>query len=430
MRIIVVGGGVIGLWSAVELARAGAAVTVLDAGPQGGFASPAAAGWVVPALSAPLSGPGVLAHTARQVLRGEAPFSVGPQLTATLLRWLVRFVRSGTARRYDAGLRAVLDLGAECVDDFTRLQSAGVDLELRRSGLLMAAITAGGLDEAARLAEVTAAAGYQGGYEILDGTAARAREPALGPRVTGAVHATDEVQVRPEQVLRALREQLTGAGGRLVPATVSRIGPGRPGWRVETGTGTFDAERLLVAAGAWSTELLSPLGVRLPMVAATGYSITTPGTGLAPRLAAKLVEPSIAVTPFAEGVRIAARLDLGRPGGPIPERRFAAVLARTAAYFADWRPGLSTATYAGMRPATPDSLPLIGPVPGHDGLYVATGHGMLGLTLAPGTARLVVPLVLDRTRPAELAPFALERYLRASTPLRGVAIGVSPVADG
>ena len=416
MHVIVVGGGVIGLWSALELARAGAAVTVLDAGPQGGFASPAAAGWVVPALSAPLSGPGVLTNSARKVLHGDAPFSVRPQLTATLLRWLVRFVRSGTARRYDAGLRAVLDLGAGCVDDFVKLQSAGVDLELRRSGLLMAAVTAGGVDEVTQLAEVTAAAGYQGGYEILDGAAARAREPALGPRVTGAVHATDEVQVRPEQVLRALREQVIEAGGRLVSTTVSRIGPGRPGWRVETGAGTFDAERLLVAAGAWSTELLSPLGVRLPMLAATGYSITTPGTGLAPRLAVKLVEPSIAVTPFADGVRIAARLDLGRHGGPIPERRFSAVLARTAEYFADWRPGVSTATYAGMRPATPDSLPLIGPVPGRDGLYVATGHGTLGLTLAPGTARYVVPLVLDGTRPAELAPFALERYLRPSPP--------------
>ena len=420
MRISVIGGGVIGLWSAVELARAGAEVTVLDAGPQAGFASPAAAGWVVPFLSAPLSGPGMLIHSARQALHRNAPFSVAPRLSPTLLRWLVGFVRSGTARQYDAGLRATLDLAAGCVDDFARLQSAGVDLELRQTGLLMVAVTAAGLDEVAQLAEATATAGYKGGYEILDGDAARSREPALGPAVTGAVHATDELQVRPEQVLRALRKQLAGAGGRLVTATVSRIGARRPGWRVETGAGTFDADRLLVAAGAWSTELLAPLGVRLPMLAATGYSITTPGTGRPPRLAVKLVEPSIAVTPFADGVRIAARLDLGRLGGPIPERKFAAVLDRTAAYFADWRPGLSTATYAGMRPATPDSLPLIGPVPGHDGLYVATGHGMLGLTLAPGTARHVVPLVLDGSRPSELRPFAVERYLRPGTaPHRG-----------
>src|SRR6266508_3033951 len=143
MRVIVVGGGVIGLWSALELARAGAAVTVLDAGPQGGFASLAAAGWVVPALSALLSGLGVLTNSARKVLHGDAPFSVRPQLTATLLRWLLRFVCSGTAWRYDAGLRVVLDLGAGCVDDFVKLQSAGVDLELRQSGLLMAAVTAG-----------------------------------------------------------------------------------------------------------------------------------------------------------------------------------------------------------------------------------------------------------------------------------------------
>ncbi|RZU15488.1 D-amino-acid dehydrogenase [Kribbella rubisoli] len=404
MRIIVIGGGVIGLWSAVALAEAGADVTVLDAGPQSGFASPAAAGWVVPALSAPLSGPGVLLHSARQVLHREAPFSVAPRLTSTLLRWIVGFVRSGSAIQYAAGLRAVLDLGAGCVDDFNRLQETS-DLELRQTGLLMTALTQAGLDEVAQLAEATTAAGYKGGYDILDGPSARLREPALGPAVIGAVHAVDEVQVRPEQVLKALREQFTG---RLVNATVSRL---RPGWDVETSVGRFSADRLLVAAGAWSTELLAVLGVRIPLLAATGYSITTPGTGLAPQLAVKLVEPSIAVTPFADGVRVAARLDLGRPGGPITERRLAAVLDRTTPYFADWRPGLSTATFAGMRPATPDSLPLIGAIPGHRGLYVATGHGMLGLTLAPGTARHVVPLVLDDVRSPELQPFAPERYL-------------------
>ncbi|MFD3400906.1 NAD(P)/FAD-dependent oxidoreductase [Kribbella sp. NPDC058693] len=404
MRIIVIGGGVIGLWSAVALAEAGADVTVLDAGPQSGFASPAAAGWVVPALSAPLSGPGVLLHSARQVLHREAPFSVAPRLTSTLLRWIVGFVRSGSARQYAAGLRAVLDLGAGCVDDFARLQETS-DLELRQTGLLMTAVTQAGLDEVAQLAEATTAAGYKGGYDILDGPSARLREPALGPAVVGGVHAVDEVQVRPEQVLRALREQFTG---RLVNATVSRL---RPGWDVETSVGRFTADRVLVAAGAWSTELLAVLGVRIPLLAATGYSITTPGTGLAPRVAVKLVEPSIAVTPFADGVRVAARLDLGRPGGPITERRLAAVLDRTTPYFADWRPGLSTATFAGMRPATPDSLPLIGAIPGRRGLYVATGHGMLGLTLAPGTARHVVPLMLDDVRSRELRPFAPERYL-------------------
>lgn len=215
--------------------------------------------------------------------------------------------------------------------------------------------------------------------------------------------------MRPEQVLRALRSALVSAGGKLVNGTASRL---RPGWDVETSAGMFTADRVLVAAGAWSTELLAVLGIRIPLLAATGYSITTAGTGLAPQVAVKLVEPSIAVTPFADGVRVAARLDLGRPGGPIAERRLATVFGRMGPYFADWRPGLSTATFAGMRPATPDSLPLIGPIPGQPGLYVATGHGMLGLTLAPGTARHVVPLMLDDVRAPELRAFAPERYLR------------------
>lgn len=424
MKVVVIGGGVIGLWSALELTRAGAEVTVVDAGPLDGFASPAAAGWVVPALSAPLSGPGVVVHSARQLLRGAAPFGITPAVTPPLLRWLWGFVRSGTAQQYDEGLRAVLRLGAGCATDFEQLQRSGIDLELRRTGLLMAAVTRAGLDEVRRLAEHTAVAGYHGGYDVLDGDGARSREPALGNAVIGAVHAAAEVQVKPEQVLVALRGQLATAGGRIIDGTVRTPRPAGRGWRVETEVGPVEADRLLCCAGIWTRELLAPLGVRIPLLAATGYAITVPAGEQAPRIAVKLVEPSIAVTPFASGVRVAARLDLGRAGRPAGDRRIAGVLRRTLPYFEPWRAENPGQVRTGMRPATPDSLPLIGGVPGHPGLYVAAGHGMLGLTLAPGTARFVVPLVLDDHRPPELAPFALERYLR---PGARVAPSAQPV---
>jgi D-amino-acid dehydrogenase len=368
---------------------------------------------VVPALSAPLAGPGVLRQTVYQILRREAAFGFRPSMSPTMLRWLSGFVASAAEHRYRQGIRAILALAAPAIPAYQELHRARVPFEMHDRGLLLAARTDAGMGQALGLLDDAAAAGYEGRYRVLDSAAARDLEPALSREVLGAVHAESEVWVRPEDLLTALTKSVVELGGTIVDgATVDAIIPALGGrWSVRSGHDLLSADSVVCAAGAWTGRLLRSLGLRVPLLPAAGYSITSTGSGISPSHALKLVEPNIALAPFDDGVRIAGRFDLGRSARHVPQRRMRVVLRRTEPYLASWRSSVVSAEYAGFRPATPDSLPLIGPVPGSDGVFAATGHGMLGLTLAPGTADEIRRLVLHGSGSEVGAAFRLDRYL-------------------
>jgi D-amino-acid dehydrogenase len=412
MKVVVVGAGVIGLWCALALLREGAEVVVIDRGDRA-MATPAAAGWVVPALSAPLAGPGVIRQTGYQILRREAAFGFRPSMSPTMLRWVSGFVASAAEHRYRQGIRAILALAAPAIPAYQELHRAHVPFEMHDRGLLLAARTEAGMGQALGLLDDSAAAGYEGRYRVLDCAAAQDLEPALSREVVGAVHAESEVWVRPEDLLTALTKSIVELGGTIVGgAPVDDIIPALGGrWSVRSGHDLFSADRVVCAAGAWTGGLLRSLGLRVPLLPAAGYSITSTGIGISPSHALKLIEPNIALAPFDDGVRIAGRFDLGRSARHVPQRRMRVVLRRTEPYLASWRSSVVSAAYAGLRPATPDSLPLIGPVPGSDGVFVATGHGMLGLTLAPGTADEIRRLVLHGAGSEVGTAFRLDRYL-------------------
>ena len=164
----------------------------------------------------------------------------------------------------------------------------------------------------------------------------------------------------------------------------------------------------MVAAGLPTAPLLRRLGVRVPLLGARGYSVTVAGRGTPPRHALYLAEAKLGLSPFDGGVRIAGVFELGAREATRSRRASASACSRAARRtWTGWRPdaGGPVEAWAGLRPATPDGLPLIGALPGLDGLYLATGHGMLGVTLAPATADLLAPLVLEGRAAPALAPF-------------------------
>ena len=329
-----------------------------------------------------------------------------------LLRWTVGFLRSGTARRHADGLRAVLDLGARSVEQFDGLRASGVEFEMHRRGLLVAARTGHGMEEALALVTAARSAGYTGEVEELGPDGARQREPALGG-VSGAIHARDDAHVRPETVLSGLRAALRAEGAvlrdRVDVRGVERDGSG---WSVITSAGAVICDRVVIAAGVRSAALLRQLDVRVPLLGGKGYSVTARGTGTAPVHAVKLLEANLACTPFADGVRLSGMFELGGRGAGVRRRAVRRIVHGAARYLRDWRPTEPALRIAGLRPATPDSLPVIGAVPGSDGVFAATGHGTLGLTLAPATAAVLAPLVVHGRSAPELAPFAVGRFGR------------------
>ena len=412
--VAVVGSGVVGLACAWELHRRGAEVTVLERGAIGGGASLGNTGWIVPSMASPLPAPGMVREGIRQlVTRGDA-FVLRPSLDPSFVRWLWRFWRSSTPARFDAGIEALLALNRRTLELFDAYRDAGLDFEMVESGLLVVARTQAGLDHYRHIFARLRTLGYEGGEPMeLDAAAVAELEPAVDrSNVAAGLHARVDRYVRPETLTRALADRLRADGVEVAEgATVAALGHEADGWTIATADGDRRADAVVVAAGLAASTLLQPFGVRLAMQPARGYSVTVTGTGTPPRHALYLAEARIGLSPYGNGVRVAGVFELGASRAEAPPDAGARLLAAADPYLADWRPDTTAPprTWAGLRPATADGLPLIGAVPSHDGLFVATGHGMLGVTLAPATAALLAPLVLEGRTPPELLPFAPQR---------------------
>ena len=416
-RVAVVGAGVVGLACAWELRRRGADVVVLERAAVGGGVSRGNTGWVSPSFTYPLPAPGMVREGLRQLVTGGEAFVLRPSLDPAFVRWLWSFRRSCSSARFDAGVRALLALNRRTLELFDGYRDAGIAFEMRTAGLVVAARTPGGLDLYRRIFRRLRELGYEGGaIDELDATSLASLEPALdGARVVAGLHARVDRFVRPEELTAGLAERLRADGVEIregcdVRALERRDG----GWALETGSaGPLAVQRVVIAAGLPTAPLLRRLGVRVPLMGARGYSVTLPGRGTPPRHALYLAEAKLGLSPFGGGVRVAGVFELGARTADVEPGVGERLLAAARPYLAGWQPdaGAGVEAWAGLRPATPDGLPLIGELPGLDGVYLATGHGMLGVTLAPATADLLAPLVLEGRAAPELAPFDPARRL-------------------
>jgi D-amino-acid dehydrogenase len=409
-QVAVVGAGVVGLACAWELRRRGADVVVLERAGVGGGVSRGNTGWVSPSLTYPLPAPGMMREGLRQLLTGGEAFVLRPSLDPAFVRWLWSFRRNCTSARFDAGIRALLALNRRTLQLFDAYRDAGVAFEMHTAGLVVAARTPGGLDLYRRTFQRLRELGYEGGsIDELDAAALAALEPALDrARVGAGLHARVDRFVRPEQLTAGLAERLRAEGVEIHEGCeVRTLARSDGGWALETTSGPVAAQRLVVAAGLPTAPLLRRLGVRVPLMGARGYSVTVAGRGTPPRHALYLAEAKLGLSPFDDGVRVAGVFELGASNDDVSPAVGERLLAAARPYLAGWQPDPDgpVEAWAGLRPATPDGLPLIGALPGLDDIYLATGHGMLGVTLAPATADLLAPLVLEGRAAPELTPF-------------------------
>ena len=405
-RVIVIGAGVVGACVAYELRRSGGDVLVVDAGRAGQGASKGNTGWVSPSFSYPLAAPGVIRQGLRSALKQDGALVIRPSLDPTFLRWLWRFRSRCTATRFAEATRALALLNERTLELLDAYAADGVAFEMHADGLVVAARTTAGLDVYRRLFDDLRAAGHAPGLDDLDAAALVAAEPALDPNaVACGLRCRVDRFVRPESLVAGVLGRATALGVELrenvaVDAIERR---GR-----ELLVAGEVADRVVIATGVGSVALAGRLGVRLEILPAKGYSITATGAGTAPSTALYLAEAKVGISGYDGAVRIAGVFELPGRDTAIAPKRINSFVASAVSYLADWRPdAASIDSWAGLRPATPDGLPLIGEIA--PGVFAATGHGMLGVTLAPATAALLAPAVLHgRTDPA-LAPFAPAR---------------------
>ncbi len=408
--VLIVGGGVIGLACAHYLVKAGRTVRLIEQERIGAGASNGNCGLVVVSYLLPLCAPGVIQKEIFGLLRKSSPLYVRPALDVGLLRWLLRFAgmcREAQVRRAVRAREALLGSSDALFQELFR--DHGLEGEYERRGVLIACRTEKAMQAYEAKNESLRAFGHAA--EPLVGKALREVEPALREDVFGAWYHRTDSHLRPDRLLESWKQFLIRSGvtieehcrlerfrcgGDQVPAAV-------------TNRGEFAAREVVVAAGAWSAPVAAPLKLRLPLQPGKGYSITMTRPAVCPRMPCSFSERRVVATPWPSGYRLGGTMEFSGFDAPPDPRRFVALTAAAAAYLKEPVGSAVVEEWTGLRPMTSDDLPLIGPAPGFRNLWIATGHGMLGVTAAPATGKLVQEMICGQTPHIDPAPFRVSR---------------------
>lgn len=393
--IAIVGAGVVGAAIALALTRRGAHVTLLDRAEPGRGCSYGNAGALSPGSVAPLALPGLVKSLPRLLLDPESPLHLPPAYAMRALPWLLRFVAAARPERVEAIAQRLAALNADAIEHHVELaRDVGAAELIQRTGQLHVYPDAGALAKDAFAWTLRARHGVR--FERLDRAGIEALEPGLAPRYTVGIFVRDAaVVINPFRYVQQIVRSFVVRGGRLVRDQVRAIEPDLPrGWTVVTGEGRQNVDHVVVAAGVHSGALVAPLGVRLPIESQRGYHVTFRGVPSPVARAVVLADRKAFVTPMEQGFRVAGTVEFGGLARPANPRR-SALLARFAREAFTGVAAAEESHWMGHRPCTPESLPLIGPVATRHGLWVATGHGHLGLTQAVNTARLLADAILE-----------------------------------
>lgn len=410
-KVIVIGGGIIGLLSAFELHQRGQDVTVIEKGDFCRGASSGNAGWVTPSLSGPVPAPGIVADSLKWMLKPDSPLYVRPASVPKMAGWLLSFWRYCSEKHYVHGLAALSKLNETTMDHFDSLVERGLRFEMHRSGLLYVFRERSTLPAMEK--EVEQASTYAPiEWVKLSPKEARELEPALREEIAGAIKIDNDRHVRPESLLESVYTRLKEEGVVLLSHTevVELALDGARVVGVRTGDGVIQADQVLIATGAETGTLLRKAGFDLPMQAGKGYSVTMKTERPPISRSMYLVEDRVALTPFQGAMRIAGTMELSGINTTLHPRRIEAMVRNAGRYLKEVQTGEIIERWVGMRPMLPDGLPAIGRIGDFSNLFVAAGHAMLGVTLGPTTAVAIAELMTSGRSPYDLAAFSPNRF--------------------
>jgi D-amino-acid dehydrogenase len=409
--VLILGGGVIGLSCALALARAGASVRVLEQASPGAGASHGNCGTLTPSHAIPLSVPGVPWKALRWMTKRDAPLYVKPRPDFQRWRWLLGFAircNARDAQRAAQARAAILQRSHALLPQW--LAEEGIDCEYARLGTLYVYRDARALDEDRHDVDWLNELGVQ--TEVLDPDRVLAMEPALKTGIAGGVWHPDDAQVRPNKLVEGLTRRVQERGVIIENDTrVEGFACSNESIRsVRTSRGDFSGDQIVLALGAWSPRVASRLGLHLPIQPGKGYSITTSRPDPAPQRPLVLREPGVCVTTWPSGFRLGSTMEFAGYDDSLNRTRLEALRRGARAYLRAPFGGELHEEWWGWRPMCVDEVPLIGASTRWNNLLLATGHGMLGVSMCAATGELVSALIGATPAAIDPAPYLPARF--------------------
>jgi len=413
--VIVCGGGIVGLCTAYYLAREGCAVTVVERHAEGhDHCAMGSSGYISPSHVIPLAAPGMVWKGLKWMLNSRSPFYIRPRLDTDLMRWGWHFWRASTHGRVARAAPILRDLCLHSQGLFEELDDlTGNRSEYQRAGLLNLCRTQQGLeDEANGLARIANELGVEA--RVLDAAQTAALGLGVKLAIAGSVYFPIDAHLTPARFPPLLTSLLKEMGVRFQWNTTIY------GWRTvgsrvaaaQTTAGDLIADEFVLAGGSWSGGMIAGLGLRMPIQAGKGYSLTLPKPRFRITKPFILKERRVAVTPMGDTLRFGGTMEIDGHHDRVRPERVEQIIAGALAYL----PELTPADFAGVkpwfgyRPVSPDGLPYVGRFGRYANLTAACGHAMLGVTLAPGTGRLVAEVICERKPSVDLTLLNPDRY--------------------
>lgn len=411
---VIVGAGVVGLASAYQLARDGLAVTVVDAAHSGAGASINNAGWIVPIMSTPVPAPGMLRQSVRWMAQRDSPLYVRPSPRPEHVRFMAGMLRHANAKDFHHGVEALASLNERTLALFDEYERDGVRFECHRTGHLLVFHTRKTL----RTYQADTALMERIGHtaDPLTGDELRDLEPALSTHVHAGLRCPRERHVDPASLVRGLEQRCRELGVRFLhdsPVTDIRF-RGPVATSILAGGEEVPGDLFVLAAGVHTGRLSRLAGFPLPIQPGKGYGFDDTSGSVTLRHSVYLGEAKVAITPLSNRLRFAGTMEFGSSDATIDPHRLGGITRSAHEYLPGFPPRPQPHGWTGLRPMTPDGLPVIGALPGRDNVLAASGHGMLGVTLAPMTAEVISAQVVGGRRASEIAPtarpFAPQRF--------------------
>ncbi|WP_019143400.1 NAD(P)/FAD-dependent oxidoreductase [Noviherbaspirillum massiliense] len=408
--VIVVGAGIVGLCVAHELGKAGYRVEVIDPAEPGSQCSSGNAGAISAGSVAPLAMPGVIKSAFKMFLDPDSPLHVPMHYWLHAAPWFTRFIAAASPQRVGQIADALSGLFTDAVENHMALaREIGCPERVVKSGQLHLYVDEAALAKDAGSWRLRESRGVK--LEMLDAAAIREMEPAVSERYRLGVFMPEQAAVtEPLRYAQAIAAAVRERGGKIIRDKATALVPQQGGWQVQGEQGRYQADRIVLAAGAWSGGLLRPLGWHVPLESQRGYHLDVTEPGVRITRPVVLSDRKIFMVPLETGLRIAGTVEFGGLAMPPTERRALALGEHAKEGVPGLQLGAQPSMWMGHRPCMPDSMPVLGPVPQHEGLWCAFGHGHLGVTGSINTGRLIAGAFRGEVGLQRFAPFSITRF--------------------